>query len=188
MPLYSRDSNPSNPPQLSDPSPEELLAQLSINPTPEQLKEIIKRLHADNKALHTLHDQAVERGDEEADAYQGACDDHWEEREKKEEARQKTAEVQEKLNELQSKHDTQTEELRKYKGLTITHFQRAQDAELELATRDNELREAREKIALLERQAVQMNNHAAIAQVQAQTNASHQAQEDVDMNHVEMED
>jgi chromosome segregation ATPase len=175
MPLYSRDSDPSKPLRLSDPSPEELLAQLSINPTLEQLKEIIKRLHADNKALHTLHDQAVERGDEETDAYQ-------EEREKKKEARREKAELQGKFDELQGNYDSQAEELKKYKGLTATHFQRAQDAELELATRDNELKEARERIVLLERQGVQTTDHAAIAQVQAQEDV------DMQMNHVEMDD
>jgi chromosome segregation ATPase len=182
MSLYSRESDPSKPPQLSDPSSEELLAQLSINPTPEQLKEIIKRLHADNKALHTLHDQAVERGDEEADAYQGAWDDYWEEREKNKEARGEKAELQGKFDELQGNYDSQAEEIKKYKGLTATHFQRAKDAELELATRDNELNEALERIALLERQGVQTTDYAAIAQVQAQEDV------DMQMNDVEMED
>jgi chromosome segregation ATPase len=188
MAIITADSNPMHPPVLSDPSPEELLAELSLNPTPEQLKHINERLHADNKSLHTLHLHAVERGDAEEDAYDQAYHEYWEERDKvaalrnaKAKLKKELDEAQQELGDVQEKYEDQSKEVGKYKGLVVLHFQRAQDAELELVTRENELKEARETIARLEAQTAQAPNQAtSTLQVQADI--------DTKMEDVETED
>ena len=56
------------------------------------------------------------------------------------------------MDEFKDKYKTQTEELGRYKAYATHHFQRAQDAELELVTRDDELKEARKEIDALKAQ------------------------------------